>query len=140
MTRYSRDRYFAFGVLQAVSAVAMLLYGLGLATHGTGGPARSIPFLVVLAALCLLASTIASIKRGRDLGWKPVVTFLALFVGIGMGPLFLVLVAYLAFAPGDPGENVYGQPSQAMSNASWVWAMLGIICPWALLWIVGRLL
>jgi len=56
MQRYDRSRFLAFGALPAVNVVGLLIYGLGLATHGTGGAGRSLPALVVIAAVCLLTA------------------------------------------------------------------------------------
>jgi hypothetical protein len=70
MLRYGRSRFFVFGVVPALNAIALLLYGLGLATHGSGGSEKAVPLLIVLAGACLLAMCVATVRRGRDLGWK----------------------------------------------------------------------
>src|SRR5215218_709011 len=69
MRRYDRSRFLAFGALPVANVAGLLIYGLALATHGTGGAGRSLPALVVIAAVCLLSAMAAAIKRGRDAGW-----------------------------------------------------------------------
>lgn len=138
--RYNRASFFALGVLPAVNAIGLLLYGLGIATHGTGGAARSLPVLIVLAILCLLVSMFAGIKRGHDLGWSSWLTALAYVFTLGMGPVAVLLIAYFACAKGLPAENEYGQPPPPGSFSAWFWALFVIICSWFALATAGRIL
>lgn len=130
MPRYSRLRFLVFGVVPALNAIGLLLYGLGLATSGSGGTERAVPLLLVLAGGLLLATCVAAVKRGRDLGWKAAATLAGLVVGAGFGPLVLVLIGYLALARGNPEENAYGPPDPGLSAAAWVGAVVAAVVPW----------
>lgn len=129
MLRYGRDRFFAFGILQVLCAAALLLHALSLATGSGSGEAALLPILLGLAALCLVAAAAAAVKRGRDIGWGASGTLLAFFVCASLSPLLLVLVAYLALAPGKPGDGPLGPQSTPMSATAWLWALLGLFFP-----------
>lgn len=139
MRRYNRSRFFAFGLLQAFNALAMLLYGLGLATHGRGGSERSLPLLIGLVAACLLALGLAAVKRGRDLGWPAALTVLVLLVGAGLGPFTLVLLGYFTLARGAVADNAYGPPGAPMNALAGFWAVIALVVPWIMLGIAARL-
>lgn len=139
MLRYGRDRYLVFGVLQALTASGLLLYGLHLATRGSGGSGDALPLLLVVAGLCLLTAAVASVKRGRDLGLAPWITVLLVVVGLGTGPLFLLLVAYLALARGQSGSNALGPPAPPMGLLAWGWGLMALIYPWVLVLLLGRI-
>lgn len=87
------------------------------------------PILLGLAALCLVAAAAASVKRRRDIGWGASGTLLAFFVCASLSPLLLVLVAYLALAPGKPGDGPLGPQSTPMSATAWLLALLGLFFP-----------
>lgn len=129
MLRYGRDRFFAFGILQVLCAAALLLHALSLATGSGGGEATLVPVLGGLTILCLIAAAAAAVKRGRDIGWGASGTLLAFFVCAGLGPLLLVLVAYLALAPGMPEDGVFGPRTPPMTATAWVSALLGMFFP-----------
>lgn len=140
MHRYDRNRFFAFGVLQGLNVIVLLLYGLHLATRGTGDAGHSLPLLLGLAAFCLAAVANAAIKRGRDLGWEAVVTLLAFAFSLGLGPLSLLLWAYLALAKGSEGENQFGPPGPGMDAVAWLWALMALLPPWIAMAVAARLL
>lgn len=137
--RYNRASFFALGVLPALNAIGLFLYGLGLATHGTGGAGRSLPALIVLAILCLLVSLYAAVKRGHDLGWPAWQTALAYVFTMGMGPVALLLITYFACARGLPSANEYGAPPPT-SFTTWFWAIFVIVCSWFVLATTARIL
>jgi len=140
MQRYDRSRFLAFGALPAVNVVGLLIYGLGLATHGTGGAGRSLPALVVIAAVCLLTAMVAVIKRGRDVGWPPWVTMVVSWVALGMGPVLLILMGYFVFAKPQEKADEYGPPATPATAATWIWAFLNLLWPWVLLAVLARIL
>ena len=130
MRRYDRSYFFAFGVLPAVNTLGLLLYGLGLSTHGSGGAARSLPAILVLAAVCLLITMMAVIKRGRDLAWPTWQTLVVFWLTSGMGPVLLVLIAYFAFAKPKLKAIEFGPPATPATVTTWIWALLNLIWPW----------
>ncbi len=130
MKRFNRQRFLAFGVLGVFNAIALALYALGLATHGTGRAAGAQPVLFVMILLCLLAAFVASVKRGHDLGRPGWQIFLAYWISMVGGPLLLVLVGYLAMARGEDRENAYGLPSAPAGPGSWLLAIVVLALPW----------
>ena len=140
MKRYDRSRFLAFGVLPAANAVGLLLYGLGLATHGTGGAGRSLPALLVLAGICLLTALLAAIKRGRDIGWAAWMTTVIFWVTLGMGPVLLGFIGYLAFSKSTGHADRFGLPASPATASTWVWASMNLLWPWAALAILARVL
>lgn len=137
--RYNRANFFALGVLPAINAIGLFLYGLSVSTSGTGGAGRSLPVLIVVAVLCLLVSLYAAVKRGHDLGWPAWQTTLAYVFTMGMGPLALLLISYFACAKGSPVPNQYGNPPPA-SFTVWFWALFIILCSWFALAAAARIL
>ena len=140
MSRYDRTHFFAFGVLPTLNSLAMLVYGLGLATHGTGGAGRSIPALLVLVAINGLMALTAAIKRGRDLGWSAWITVLSFWLALALGPVLLVLVGYLVFANPKSSGEAFGPPAAPATVVTWYWAIMNLIWPWFLLAFLGKLL
>ncbi len=140
MQRYDRSRFLAFGVLPAANTVGLLLYGLGLATHGTGGAGRSLPALVVLAVICLLIALVATVKRGRDIGWATWMTIVIFWVTLGMGPVLLVLIGYFAFAQTREQADRFGPPATPATTSTWVWALMNLLWPWVVLAILAKVL
>jgi len=140
MQRYDGSRFLAFGVLPAANTIALLLYGLDLATSGSGGAGRSLPVLIVLALVCLLTALLATVKRGRDIGWAAWVTVVLFWVTLGMGPILLVLVGYLAFAKTGAQGDRYGPSPGPATTSTWVWALINLLWPWAVLAVLARLL
>ncbi|MFZ2627564.1 MAG: DUF805 domain-containing protein [Rugosibacter sp.] len=130
MLRYSRIRFFVFGVVPALNAIGLLLFGLGLATNGSAGTERAVPLLLVLAGGLLLATCAAAVKRGRDMGWKTAASLAGLVVSAGLGPVFFVLVGYFALAPGNPGENAFGPTAPPISATAWAWSVVAAVVPW----------
>ncbi len=129
MLRYDRRRFAAFGLLPCLNIVVLLIYGLGLSTHGTGSAAASLPTLIVVAALSLLSTLGAVIKRGRDIGFPAWATVVAFWVMLGTG-LILGGIAYLAFAKAKPGADRFGPPASAAPGTLWFWALLNLGWPW----------
>lgn len=140
MPRYDRSRFIAFGVLPAVNAAGLLLYGLGLATHVTGGAEQSLPALIVIAGVCLLTALAAIIRRGRDVGWPGWLTVLVFWVSLALGPVVLALIGYLAFAQSAATADKFGEPATPATLATWIWAFMNLLWPWAALAILSRVL
>lgn len=140
MKRYDRPRFVAFGLLPALNVVALLIYGLQLATVGTGGAGRSLPALVVIAFVCLLIAMMAAIKRGRDLGWAWWLTVLAFWFGVGTGFLYLVLIGYFAYAETKPKGDAFGPPCEPATAFTLAWAVMNLIWPWVVLTILAKVL
>jgi uncharacterized membrane protein YhaH (DUF805 family) len=130
MLRYGRLRFLIFGVVPALNTIGLLLFGLGLATNGSNGTERAVPVLIALAAVLLFAAGLAAIKRGRDLGWRAAATLAGLVICTGLGPTVLLLLGYLAIAPGNTGENAFGPPAPAISLGALLWAVVGCVAPW----------
>lgn len=140
MLRHSRSQFFAFGILSLLNVFALLLYGLGLATHGRGGAAASLPLLVVLAVVALLVVPWAAVKRGRDLGWPAWVSIAASVGSLLFGPAVLLVAAYMAFSKGQPESNAFGPPPPPATRAVWVQAIALLLLPWAILAVAARVL
>jgi len=140
MPRYDRARFLAFGLLSTVNVVALLIHGLGLATHGRGGAAASLPWLVVLAGLWLLLALHAAVRRGRDLDWPALQTIATFAVALAFGPALLVLIAFLSLAKTGTAPNRFGPPAPRPSIATWLAALLLQGLPWGLLAVAARLL
>lgn len=139
MKRFDRARFFAYGVMTAVNAVALALYTLGLATHGQGGAANAQPVMFVLIGVCLIGAMVAAVLRGHDLGrpaWQIVVGF---WVSLGTGPLVLLFLGYLAWAKGEVGPNAYGPPPVPAGLVTWLQAALLLVAPWLLFLVASRL-
>ncbi len=131
--RYSRSQFFAFGVLPALNAVALLIYGLEISTNGSYGEGETIPALVVMVGLCLVLTVIAAAKRGRDLGWTTLAASAIAVASIALVPAGLVLLVYLAFAKGRADANTYGPSPQGMSFAATLLAAVLLAAPWVAL-------
>ena len=138
MSRHDRARFFAFGILPLLNVVAMLLYGLQLATHGRGWTAAALPLLVVLAFLVLLIVPWAAVKRGHDLGWPAWVSLATAIGGLLLGPAILVLAIYFVFAKGQPESNDHGPPPGPATLATWSGAAGILALPWAVFAVAGR--
>jgi uncharacterized membrane protein YhaH (DUF805 family) len=128
--RFDQPRFIAYGLLTGINAIALALYALGLATHGRGSAADAQPVLFVLIILCLLGAGYASVLRGHDLGRPGWQLFLAFWLALGGGPVFLVLLGYLAWAKGEPGSNAYGPSPTRAGMATWFWAAFWLASPW----------
>ena len=133
MLRYDRSRFLAFGVLPAVNVVALLLYGLAVSTTAAAGSEKNLPALIVIAGICLLSAMMAAIKRGRDVGWPALLTVLAFWVTLGMGPIFLLLIGYLAFARTRDSAAKFGAPAGPATAGTWVLALPNLLWPWIVL-------
>lgn len=141
MTRYGRSRFIAFGLLPALNAAALLIYGLHLATAAaSGGAGRSLPVLIVLAILCLLMAMAAAVKRGRDVGWPWWATLLAFWFGLSTAFLFPVLIGYFAFAETKPKAEQFGPASPSADLFTWSWAVMNLIWPWVVLAFLAKVL
>lgn len=138
--RYDRGRFFAFGVLSIVNVLALLLYGLDLATRGSGGAGDSLPVLIVLAGLWLLVALHAAVRRGRDMEWSALQTVAIFVVALGFGPFVLVLIAYLALAKTGVVPNKFGPPASPPSITTWLAALMLQSVPWWVLAIAARVM
>jgi hypothetical protein len=130
MLRYGRARFVVFGIVPAINAIALLLFGLGLATNGSWGTEKAVPLLVVMAAVCLLATCAAVLKRGRDLDWKPTGSVAGLVLSIGLFPILPLFLGYLALAPGNSAQNEFGPVASAIPVWGWVWSIVTTLSPW----------
>jgi uncharacterized membrane protein YhaH (DUF805 family) len=140
MRRYDRSRFIAFGVLPALNVVALLLYGLALSTGSGGGSEQAVPALLAMAAVCLLTAMWAAIKRGRDLGWPWWATLLGFWLSVGLGPVVLLLVGYLAFARSNPSPLQRQDPPPRASAATWFWAAMNLGWPWVVLAVLAKVM
>ena len=140
MRRYDRSRFIAFGVLPALNAAALLLYGLALATGGGGGSEQAVPALIAMAAVCLLTAMWAAIKRGRDLGWPWWATLLGFWFSVGLGPVVLLLVGYLAFAKSSPNVQEPDGPPSPAAAATWFWAAVNLGWPWVAMAVLAKVM
>jgi uncharacterized membrane protein YhaH (DUF805 family) len=118
----------------------LLLYGLHLATSGSGGTERAVPVLLVLAAAGLLALCVAVVKRGHDLGWQATASLAGLVLSAGLGPAVLLFLGYLLFKNGQPGDNAYGPPAHAITLAAWLWSFVTLVLPWFVAVTAARLM
>lgn len=140
MSRHDRPRFFAFGILPLLNVLALLLYGLVLATRGRGGAAASLPLLLVVAGVVLLLVAWAAVQRGRDLGWSAWVSFAAMLASIVMAPAVLLVAGYFALAKGQPGDNQHGPPPSPPTLVTWLNAGLLLLLPWIILAVAARAL
>lgn len=141
--RIDRTRYVAFGVLSAFNVLALLLYGLQLSTGGARGLLRgaesSLPVVLAVAAVCLLAAAAAAVKRGRDLGWPALVTLAAFIVLASLGPAVLLLVLYLAIAKDKPAAQQFGPAPRHAGPVTWLAMFVNALWPWMAMLVLGRL-
>jgi hypothetical protein len=140
MKRFDRIRFVAWGLLPSFNAVGLLIYGLHLATSGTGGAGRSLPALIFIALVCMVISSAAAIKRGRDLNWPALVTTLAFWFSLTLGLTFLALIAYFSFARSKPSADRFGPAPEPMGVIGWGWAVMNLIWPWVILAILAKVL
>lgn len=140
MHRHHRGHFVAFGLLPVLNAVALLIQGLNLSTHGTGNTGRSLVVILVAAAVSLLCAAVSAVKRGRDLGYPALTTSLAILASLMLGPVFLVLLVYLAFAKkaADPAPSAAGAPMARM-GIQWLWAPVLLVAPWMALVVASAL-
>lgn len=139
MHRHHRGHFVAFGLLPVLNAVALLIQGLNLSTHGMGNTGRSLVVILVAAAVSLLCATVSAVKRGRDLGYPTLTTSLAIVASLMLGPVFLVLLVYLAFAKAaDPAPSAAGAPVASM-GIQWLWAPVLLVAPWMALLVASAL-
>ena len=131
MLRYGRLRFFVSGVVPALNAIGLLLFGLGLATNGAHGTERAVPLLLVIAGACLLATCVAVVKRGRDLGWKASASLGGLALSAGLVPMVFVFLGYLAFAKGSAEPNAFGPAPPPVSAAAWALSAAMTVILWA---------
>ncbi|MBI5927613.1 MAG: DUF805 domain-containing protein [Aquabacterium sp.] len=130
MQRFDRSRFVAFGVLPAINAIALLLHGLALSTHGTDGSGRAVPAIAALAIICLLCTLSAAIKRGRDLGLHAGLTLLAFWFSLALGPCLFLYIGYLVFAKSKPKADAFGPPPFQPNIGTWLWSFLNLVWPW----------
>jgi uncharacterized membrane protein YhaH (DUF805 family) len=130
MKRYDRPRMVAFCFLPLLNTLGLLLFGLEQATRGRDGAAATVPVAVVLAALSLLLGLWAAVKRGRDLDWPAPLTLLAFWVSLGLGPVVLVLLGWLVFAPAKPGADRFGPPAPRPGFGTWLGCVWVLAFPW----------
>lgn len=137
MRRYNRAQFVAFGLLNLLNAAGLLLYGLGLSTHGSDGAERSVPALIAIAGLIFLGAFVAAIKRGHDIGWSGWLTGIGFWFSVSLGPALLILAGYFAMKGGEPEANAYGAPPRPGGIVIWLQAIPILICPWLALAMIG---
>lgn len=71
-------RSVAFGLVQLLNVLAVLIYGLYTVTGGSSHEGRVVPVLLVNAAMLLLCSMGSAIKRRRDLDFRAWIIALAM--------------------------------------------------------------
>ena len=144
LTPYNRSRYIAFGLLPALNIMALLLYGLDLATRGKGGGEASLLKLVVMAGLCVPFVLLAAARRALDLGWSAWQMLAILLLSIMLGPALLLLIAYLAIAKSKsvPAAEVAAAPGAGILDSAntVVWALLNLAWPWVVLAVLAKVL
>lgn len=138
--RHDRARFIAFGLLSLLDVFALLLHGLNLATHGRGGAAASLPWLVLLVVALLFVTLWAAIRRGHDLGWSAWAAVGACAGSLLLGPVVLVLAGYLTVAKGQPESNRFGAAPSRATPSTWLLAALLLAAPWAILAAAARML
>ena len=139
MHRHHRGHFVAFGLLPVLNAVALLIQGLNLSTHGMGNTGRSLIVILVAAGVSLFCAAVSAVKRGRDLGYPTLTTSLAILASLMLGPAFLVLLVYLAFAKtADPAPSAAGAPGASM-GIQWLWAPVLLVAPWMALLVASAL-
>ena len=137
MHRHHRGHFVAFGLLPVLNAVALLIQGLNLSTHGMANTGRSLVVILVAAGVSLLCAAVSAVKRGRDLGYPTLTASLAILVSLMLGPVFLVLLVYLAFAKAaDPAP---ADAPVASMGIRWLWAPVLLVAPWMALVVASAL-
>lgn len=137
MHRHHRGHFVAFALLPVLNVAALLIQGLNLSTHGMGNTGRSLVVILVAAAVSLLCAAVSAVKRGRDLGYPALTTSLAILVSLMLGPAFLVLLVYLAFAKAaDPAP---ADAPVASMGIQWLWAPVLLVAPWMALVVASAL-
>lgn len=141
MHRHHRGHFVAFGLLPVLNALALLIQGLNLSTHGMGNTGRSLVVILVAAGVSLLCAAVSAIKRGRDLGYPPLTAALAILASLMLGPVFLVLLVYLSFAKAaDPAPSPAGEPVASTGmGIRWLWAPVLLVAPWMALVVASAL-
>lgn len=137
MLRYDRTRFLMLGLLPLLNVLALLLYGLGLATHGSRGGAEDyLPLIVVIAGILLLIAIPAIVRRGRDIGFPAWGTVLVLWF---TGPVALLGLLYLALAGAKPGADRFGPAPPPAGLAIWVKGFLLLVWPWMIVAVVDKI-
>ncbi|HVY07714.1 MAG TPA: DUF805 domain-containing protein [Burkholderiales bacterium] len=143
MHRYSRIEFLAFGLLPALNVVALLVRGLYISTSGNYGEGKTIPILVILVALILLASMVAAIKRGYDLDISAKLSVPVLVVSAGAIvplPLLYLALCLISAKPDSTAANTFGPPPRQMNIGRWLWGFVLLIAPWVALFLLARIL
>ncbi len=139
--RYDRTRFLLFGLLPAINALGLALYALGLATRGAYvGAERPVPAILVIAAAILVLATVATVRRGRDLGLPAALSVLIFWLTLGLGPVFLLTVGAYSFIRAQKSADRYGPPCPPATVLTGVWTIVNLVWPWALLAVLGRML
>lgn len=139
MQRHSRGQFLAFGLLPLLNTVALLVHGLNLSTHGRGSTGRALVVILAAGLVSLLCAAVSAVKRGRDLGYETWAATLILLGSVLTGPLFLVLLAYLAFAAPRRPAAMSTDPDADLMGARWLWAPVLLIAPWMMILVVSAL-
>lgn len=127
--RDTRLQFLAFGVLPALNAAALFIYSIFLVTGGRGSTGLALIVTLLSVLLMLVALTHAGVRRARDLGWSGTTTAVVfVLAALLMAPLPL-LVAWLAFAPGQGG----GEARSSTSVARVLTLVLLLAMPWMLI-------
>lgn len=139
MNRHSRRQFLLFGLLPVLNALALLARGLNLSTHGTGNTGRSLVVILIGALMSVLCSAISAVKRGRDLGYQPLATALGVVASLILGPVFLILLIYLAFAKASESVAAHASTPADKMGFRWLWAPVLLLVPWIALVVASAL-
>ena len=135
MQQHSRSHFFAFGILPIANVVALLIYGLVLSTGNSGNTDRSLAAILAATVLLLSCSVVSAVKRGRSLGFSAPATSAAIGVSLLLGPVFLLLVGYLALAK----SRFEGTPASERLGFAWLWSPILVVAPWMALLVISAI-
>ncbi len=135
LQRHDRAQFVAFGLLPLLNIAGLLLQGLNLSTGGSSNVGRSLAVIAVGAVVSLGVSLTSAVKRGRDMGYKPMSTIGLVGLSVMLGPAILLLALYFAFAPTDPRAEGESIPL----GVRWLWAPVLLVAPWMALLVASSL-
>lgn len=126
--RDNRWQFVVFGVLPTLNLCALFVYSVFLATGARGATGAALVVVLVAMLLLMVAAVHSAARRARDLGWSGTTTLVVFaLAGLLVVPVPL-LVAWLAFAPGQGDE-----PAPPAGLARWLRLVLLLGLPWMLI-------
>lgn len=130
MPLHHRGHFVAFALLPALNTLGLLIHGLNQVTHGTGNTGRALVIVLVSAAISLASVTVSTFKRARHLGYESSTVALGLLASLFLGPVLLLGLIYLAFAPARAGTPPKTVERAQTLGIGWLWAPILLIAPW----------